>query len=92
MHVPAVMMSRLQLKVPGRDVYLEQAAIEHSDDQQHLFIRHVSSGHLEGQGWDVNPVIRYRFFGLQKQEYVRPGKQIHSEYHVDVYKIWSHCL
>lgn len=72
--------------------YLEQAALDHRDDQQHLFIRHVSSAHLESRGWDVKSVIMYIFFSLQKQQYVRSGKQIYCEYYVHVDKRWSHFL
>lgn len=84
--------TREQLKVSGRGVYLEQAAADNCHNQQHVFIRHVSSGHSEGRGWDVKPVVRHRFCSLQKQEYISSWKQDHSEFHVHGDKIWSHVV
>lgn len=51
-----------------RLVYLEQAALDHSDDHHNLVSRHVSSAHLESRGWDVNPAATHRSLHLRHQE------------------------
>lgn len=73
-------------------IYLEEVAVDHSDDQQHLVIGHIASAHLESRGWDVNPTVRHWFFSLNTQKLIRTGKRIKSEYHVYVQKIWPHFL
>lgn len=73
-------------------VYLEEGAVEHSDDQQHLVIGHVASAHLESRGWDANPTVRQYLFSLNTQKLIRTGKRIKSEYHVYVQNIWPHFL
>lgn len=102
-HIPAVMISELQLFSLLKNgvfvhirvftaVYLEEVAVEHSDDQQHLLIGHVASAHLESRGWDVNPTVSYCFFSLNTQKLIRTGRRIKSEYHIYVKKIWPHFL
>lgn len=71
---------------------LEQAAVDHRDDKQHVSVRHVSSGHVESRGRDANPVIRHRLLHLQKQQDVQSGKRIPSEHHVHGHQICSHLL
>lgn len=97
MHIPAVTMCHLQMfsgfmRSSDSVVDLEQAAVDHRDDKQHVSVRHVSSGHLESRGRDVNPVITHRLLHLQKQQDVQSGKKIPSEHHVHGHQICSHFL